>query len=340
MIIGLDASGTFAALEGDGFECSAVAAVALPVSTRNEICKWTKSKLGEWRRAGLKELHAQEMDWPERLETCQMFSERDDIHVAVVLTNSMLLRSAGAVANHRKRQLQFAEKSLAAATSDAGRRRGEAVCRLLGGERIRQSRLSDQDYVQGAMAPRAIFDAVQRAICFFAGEKWRAEMPGFEVVVDRDTPPSLRYIAETLLPVLGSDAQRFQWIMPEHWSKEPQHPLLIASRHPDGEGYWVKGVLGKSIEPLDSEEEPAIQIADVAAWVTCRAVSHPDESAARECFELLRPALTGERGRCFEVFAAADIGPTDDVLYRHLQQHEQPEAWLVKPSIGADRFER
>ena len=267
MIIGLDASGTFAALEVDGFECSAVAAVALPTSTRDEVRNWTESKLGEWRRAGLRELHAQEMDWPERLETCQMLSERDDIHVAVVLTNSMLLRSPGAVANHRKRQLQFAEESLAGATSDAGRRRGEAVCRLQAASASVKAASSDQDYVRGAMAPRAIFDGVQRAICFFAGQKWRAEMVGFEVLVDKDTPPSLRYIAGTLLPVLGSDAQRFQWIMPEHWSEEPEHPLLVASRHPDGDGYWAKGVLGEGIEPMSSEKEPAIQVADIAAWV-------------------------------------------------------------------------
>jgi hypothetical protein len=292
------------------------------------IGEWTRQKLVEWGRQGLDELHAQQMGWTQRREACEMLATRDDVHVATVVTNPTLLRSPEAVKNHRARQLREAAAALARATTEAGRERGERACRLLEGGRVGQSRLKNEEYVRAAMVPLAVVGSVQRAFCFYAGDEWRPEMDGFRLVIDKDTPSVVRYVGKTLLPTIGGD-DRFRLVTPDRWRESPQHPLLAGAIHPDGDGYWVQRILGEEIDWPDSDEEPAIQVADLAAWVVCRTISHPDEEVARECFELLRPLLVGEAGRCFDHFWIGGPQPENDILDGYLHSPGQPPQWLA-----------
>lgn len=329
MKIGIDASGSFQAEPGSaGFHCSAVAAATVPAVAMEAIADWTRGKLVEWERPGLKELHAQQMDWDQRREACEMLAARDDLHVATVVTSTEFLRSPGAVANHRARQLRLGEDALGRAKTEAGRERGERACRLLEGGQVGGSRLGDAEYVRAAMAPLAVLGAVQRAFCFYAGDEWLSEMGGFRLLIDRDTPSIIRYVGRTLLPTIGGD-DRFRLTTPDHWREDPVHPLLAGAIHPDGDGYWVQRILDEEFEWPDSDEEPAVQVADIAAWVVCRTISHPEEEIARECFDLLRPLLVGEAGRCFDRFWLGDAQPSDDILDAYLHSPEQPQQWLT-----------
>jgi len=328
MVIGLDASGDFAAPPTtEGFGSSAVAAATMPREGRSEIARWTEQRLIAWGREDLGELHAAALNWDQRREVCAMLGARDDLHAAVIATSNVLLRGQNAVEAHRARQLGVAETSLAGAKTDAGRRRGERAVRLLAGGRVGQSRLSDREYVLAAMVPPAVMNAAQRAFCFYAADEWRPEMGELALAMDDATPATVRYVSESLLPVVGGD-QRFRLVTPEHWRNDPLHPLLAQALHPDGDGYRPQRLFGERIDWVRSHDEPAVQVADFAAWVVCRTISNPREAIARECFDLLRSVLGGEGGRCFELYSIGSVQPEDAAIYAHLHSAEQPQQWL------------
>jgi hypothetical protein len=135
VIIGLDASGNFPA-GGQGFESSAVAAATVPEKARANITAWTAGRSEAWNRADLSELHANQLEPHERREVCGMLSARDDLHVAVIITSNLLLRSEEMVAGHRQRQLAVAEQAATSAITEEGRRRGETAARPLDNQRV------------------------------------------------------------------------------------------------------------------------------------------------------------------------------------------------------------
>lgn len=328
MVIGLDACGSFDAdLASPGFEVYSLGAAVVPTDAASEIAEWTREHLSDQAAEGRCELHAHEMSWDQRLKTCEMLRSRGDVFASVITTDTILLRSDLAVSSHRARQLASAEESLRRATTDAGKRRGERACRLLDGRRVGQSRMNNSEYVRSAMVPRAAIGAIQRAFCFFASDDWRSEMSHLRVVMDKDTPTIVRYVGSALLPTLGGDP-RFRLISPRPWHLPPRHPLVERARHPDGDGLMPQEIIGGEIEWPHSHEEPAVQVADVAAWVVARTISRPDEPTARECFELLRPVLVGEAGRCFEQFSIGEIRPEEEAMYAHLHSDHPPAQWL------------
>jgi Protein of unknown function (DUF3800) len=329
VIIGIDARGTFAAAApGEGFESSAVAAAIVPERAREQIAAWTKESLVAWGRQGLGELHAAPMNWDQRREVCAMLGARCDLHAAVVVTSNLLLRSKDAVTAHRSRQCVLAQGALDRATSSEGHRRGERAVRLLAGRRVGQSRLNNGEYVLAAMVPRAVMGAAQRAFCFYAGGGWRQEMSELKLVIDEETPATVRFVSESLLPIIGGD-ERFRLITPAHWRESPVHPLLVKALHPDGDGYWPQKLVGDTIAWVSSHDEPAIQVADFVAWVVCRTINYPVEEIARECFELLRPLVVGESGLCFQLYSIG-TRPEDNAIYSHLHSVDQPPQWLER----------
>jgi hypothetical protein len=330
VIIGLDACGNFAPTPNTaGFESSAVAAATVPPGARVDISAWTRQRLAAWGLEETGELHAAELDWDQRREVCAMLGGRGDVYAAVIVTSNLLLRSEEAVTAHRARQCELAEASAAAAATADGRRRGQRAVRLLSGSRVGQSRLNDREYALAAMVPLAVMGAAQRAFCFYAGDEWRPAMDELSLAMDDETPATVRYVSESLLPVIAGD-ERFRVVTPQHWRDDPVHPLLARTLHPDGEGYRAQGLLGDKIAWVRSHDEPAVQVADFAAWVVCRTITRPEERIARECFELLRPVLVGEGGRCFDLYSIGRLRPEDVAVYAHLHSAEQPSQWLVR----------
>lgn len=330
VIIGVDACGNFPTTSG--FESSAVAAATVPAAASAEIAAWTDETLTAWGRTEIGELHAAPLQWDQRRAVCAMLGERGDVHAAVVVTSNLLLRSPEAVSAHRARQLQNCEASLARARTEDGKVRGERVRRLLSGRRLGQSRLSDSEYVLAAMVPPAVVGAIQRAFCFYADDVWRPEMRQLSLAMDEETPATVRYVTESLLPSITDE--RFRLVTPQRWRDDPVHPLFARARHPDGDGYAPQLLVGDTIDWLRSHDEVAVQVADFAAWVVARTISRPEEAIARECFELLRPVLVGESGRCFERYSIGPDRPEDAALYSHLHSAEQPRQWLERVTPG------
>lgn len=328
MIIGVDACGSFESSVGsDGLTCSAVAAATLTATARAEIAQWTTNNVG----GADPELHAAPMNWDQRLAVCEMLGARGDVHAAVVATHNLLLTSVEAVAKHRRRQLVLAEQALARATTDEGVRRGERAVRLLSGRRLGRSRLRDQEFVLAAMVPPAVMGAVQRAFCFYAGAEFRDDMQAIDLVMDDETPATIRYVTETFLATIGGD-DRFRLVTPEHWRDPPVHPLLTAAAHPDG-GYRPQRLVGPDITWVSSVAEPAVQVADFAAWIVCRTIARPDEPVARQAFDLLHPILVGEAGRCFDIYGIGLPVP-DELLFGYLHSAEQPAEWLTSENTA------
>lgn len=261
-----------------------------------------------------------------------MLGQRSDVRVSVVVTTSLHLRSAAAVARHRERQAVAANQSWARARSAEGKERGRKVDRLLRGKRVGQNRLQDDQYVLATMVPYAVVGAVQRAFCFFGGTSWRNEMTEIELVMDEETPAAARLVSESLLPIIGGD-DRFRLISPLEWHSDPVHPLVERALHPDGDGYSPDLLIGDTIAWKRSHDVSAIQVADMVAWTVCRTISRPHESQARDCYEHLVPILAGERGRCFETFSIG--ASTDaDVLTAHLHAPAEPAGWLTRASAS------
>jgi hypothetical protein len=338
VIIGLDTGGNFTAKPvSEGFESSAVGVAVVPARACGEIAAWTAAQPTPPGKEPLAELHANEMNWDQRIAACEMLGARDDVHAAVVVTSNQLLGSPEVVANHRQNQLANADAGLARARKrreeagetdeSPGEIRGGIVRDLLAGRRV-SGTLTDPEYIQSAMVPPALVGAIQRAFCFHASDEWRPEMGELALEMDEDTPASQRYVTESLLPTITDE--RFRLVTPLHWREDPLHPLYARARHPDGDGYRPQELVGETIDWRRSHDSVPVQVADMAAWIVNRAIARPRERVARDCLELLRPMLAGEGGRCFELYSLIEAQPESEAFYAHLPAGEQPAEWLER----------
>lgn len=318
MLIGVDTSGKF---EFGAYEPTVVAAAVAPEETARELAQWTTDALQRWGRAGtLSELHAQELGWPERREVCEMLAARDDLRLAAVVTDSLLLRSPAALRRHRERQIEKIEL-LPSPTTQRGRDLRERALELLRGEQ-----LTDGDYALIAVLPMIAMAAAQRAVAFFAADADRHLIEELKLHVDKEAAVTVRYGNDSLFPVLSGDP-RFRLRLPAHWREDPRHPLLKRALALDGDGL-VATELFSEFAWVDSHAYPLVQVADVVAWVLRRTLKNPAEAAPAELFSMLKPLLAGEGGATFELFSIGPIPPELRALYAHLQGGAQPPWWL------------
>ena len=324
MVIGVDTSGKF--LTGPDYQPTVAAAAVGPPRAFEEIGSWTSDALVRWGLSGRPgELHAAELNVAERREVSQMLAERGDIRLAAVATDSLLLGSSDALSHHRHRQREKA--ATARPRTEEGKRRLNQILNLL------DSRgLTDGDYALAAVLPLLSTAALQRAFGYFAGDGHRAEMSGFDLLIDEEAAPTIRYAEGTLLATIAGD-ERFHLRSPEHWRQEPVHPLLETAMHEDGDGLKPQALF-RETRWVESVKEPSVQVADMAAWVIQRAMSRPEEHETRQMFELLRPLLAGEGGESFELFSIAGLRPDQEAMYRHLRDGVQP-AWWLRPHVPA-----
>lgn len=323
--MGVDASGKFET--GSGFEPATVGAAVAPEYACDEVAEWIRQAAMRWGRDDLKELHAADLDWTGRLEACEMLAARDDVRLAVVATDQLLLGSAEAVALHRRRQRDHAIAQPDPGTTE-GKERLDALSSLLGNPRF-----LDHEYVLAAVLPLVVIMALQQALCYFRLDDWRGEMDQIKLLIDEETPKTVRYCVNSLLPVLGGDP-RFSVVIPDVWRERPIHPLLARALHPDGDGLRPQELLPE-VAWVPSIGNVIVQLADMAAWVVRRAVVAPHEDVAQRCFELLAPLLEGEHGNRFDLFSVPAVKAENLVLYEHLLRGEQPEWWLMRPGTAS-----
>jgi hypothetical protein len=318
MQIGVDVSGSFDM--GEGFEPTVSAAAIAASGTFEEIDRWTADALKRWGLDHkLGELHAKELFAEKVREACEMLSSRDDVRLAAVITDSQLLRSTEAVARHRERQRKLAEQTQA--KTEEGRKRRAAVLALLG-----DPKLKGPAYALAATLPVLAASALQQALCYFRRDVDRPDMASIELLIDQEAARTAEYTVNSLLPAIGGDA-RFSLTVPDQWRQDPIHPLLARAAHPDGDGLRPQELLSR-IEFVESEPNPCVQVADIAASVVRRRLLDPLNEQDRENFDLLQPLLVGGEGRAFEVFTIAPLRPDQESMYRHLHG-SQPDWWLT-----------
>ena len=90
--------------------------------------------------------------------------------------------------------------------------------------------------------------------------------------------------------------------------------------------------LFNDVDWASSQEHPAIQIADVAAWVLARRMNKPAETDTAECFQLLQPLLAGEDGQTVRLFSIPPLREDQRAMYQHLAAEAQPPWWLMPVS--------
>jgi hypothetical protein len=318
MQIGVDVSGAFSA--SPGFEPTVTAAAIGSETTFAEIDSWTTETLRRWGLARkLRELHAKELRTAKVGEVCEMLSERDDVRLAAVVTDSQLLRSPAAIARHRERQLEIAERPMACTVE--GARRQQRTLELLSDPRFK-----GPAYAFGATLPILVVLALQQAFCYFRRAADRDDMAEIELMIDREPARTVEYTSDTLLPTIGGDG-RFGLIVPDQWREPPVHPLLHRAAHDDGDGLRPQELLTK-IDYVESEDQPCVQVADIVASVVRRRILNPMDETDRTNFDLLQPLLTGEGGRVFEFFTIAPLRNDQTSMYSHL--HGSEPAWWLK----------
>lgn len=319
MRIGIDTSGKFSTDRGT-FQSTVVAAAAGTDQAFDEIAAWTDTALDRWGVADrFSELHAKKLRSHEKVEICQMLKSRGDLRLAAVITDPGLLGSSAAVAGHRKRQQEKA--ALMRPQTSEGKQRQHDLLALLG-----DPALHDDEYLLAACLPLVLAQVTQRAFGFFAADAYRSDMARLVVRIDEEAAPTVRYGGGALLPTLGGDG-RFRFTTSLRWRDEPVHPLLTHAEHPDRDGYWPQRLFD-DVQWVSSASEPAVQIADILAWVLARRINEPTEATTAACFELLAQLMAGEQGMRFELFSIPPIRDDQAAMYSHLQQGEQPEWWL------------
>ena len=72
--------------------------------------------------------------------------------------------------------------------------------------------------------------------------------------------------------------------------QDPKHPLARLRAHSGG-GLNLVDLFGDRPSFPESEDEPLIQLADLAGWLLRRAITHPDEAHTQTAYRLLKQRL-------------------------------------------------
>jgi hypothetical protein len=158
------------------------------------------------------------------------------------------------------------------------------------------SRVSDSEYIQAHMLVGLIHAALFKSIVRYIDDSWRDDLVHFHFILDGKLPDKLaageKDLDVLLVPLLGSND--YELVVPNTWGDEPVHPFAAKFFEPS-ENVSLNRIFEHGLRFEPSHEHAGLQLVDVVAYVTRRAILEPDNDVIHRAYAHLRDNLRTER---------------------------------------------
>lgn len=159
------------------------------------------------------------------------------------------------------------------------------------------SRVSDSEYIQAHMLVVLVYAALFKSIVRYIDDAWRDDLVDFYFILDGKLPDKLaageKDLNVLLIPFLGSND--YELVVPDTWAGESVHPFATKFFEPNG-NVSLNRIFEHGLRFESSHEHAGLQLVDVVAYVTRRAILEPENDVIHRAYAHLRDNLRTERG--------------------------------------------
>ena len=157
-------------------------------------------------------------------------------------------------------------------------------------------RVNNSEYVQADLLVGLIHAALFKSIVRYLEERFRDDLVDFHFILDGKLPGKLaageKVLNTLLLPRLGSNP--YELVVPVEWHDEPVHPFV--AKFSEGNGKLsLNRIFEHGLRFESSRDYAGLQLVDVVAYVTRRAILEPDNDVIHAAYAQIREPLRTER---------------------------------------------
>jgi hypothetical protein len=286
-----DESGDFA-FPTDRYDVYVQAGLIVPDSFVGKVEHYVANKKSE---LAVKELHAAELPDEELVAICQWLNS-GPLSLIGQATDTAVM-TAAQLRNYRQEQAARLAENLEQYKAAGGRWTGAEAWYTRHIKRAElSSRVSDSEYIQAHMLVGLIHAVLFKSIVRYIDDSWRDDLVDFHFILDGKLPDKLaageKDLDVLLVPLLGSND--YELVVPNTWGDEPVHPFAAKFFEPS-ENVSLNRIFEHGLRFEPSHEHAGLQLVDVVAYVTRRAILEPDNDVIHRAYAHLRDNLRTER---------------------------------------------
>ena len=286
-----DESGDFA-FPTDRYDVYVQAGLIVPDSFVGKVEHYVANKKSE---LAVKELHAAELPDEELVAICEWLNS-GPLSLVGQATDTAVM-TAAQLRNYRQEQAARLAENLEQYKAAGGRWTGAEAWYTRHIKRAElSSRVSDSEYIQAHMLVGLIHAVLFKSIVRYIDDSWRDDLVDFHFILDGKLPDKLaageKDLDVLLVPLLGSND--YELVVPNTWGDEPVHPFAAKFFEPS-ENVSLNRIFEHGLRFEPSHEHAGLQLVDVVAYVTRRAILEPDNDVIHRAYAHLRDNLRTER---------------------------------------------
>jgi hypothetical protein len=286
-----DESGDFA-FPTDRYDVYVQAGLIVPDSFVGKVEHYVANKKSE---LAVKELHAAELPDEELVAICEWLNS-GPLSLVGQATDTAVM-TAAQLRDYRQEQAARLAENLEQYKAAGGQWTGADAWYTRHIKRAElSSRVSDSEYIQAHMLVGLIHAALFKSIVRYIDDSWRDDLVDFHFILDGKLPDKLaageKDLDVLLVPLLGSND--YELVVPNTWGDEPVHPFAAKFFEPS-ENVSLNRIFEHGLRFEPSHEHAGLQLVDVVAYVTRRAILEPDNDVIHRAYAHLRDNLRTER---------------------------------------------
>jgi hypothetical protein len=286
-----DESGDFA-FPTDRYDVYVQAGLIVPDSFVGKVEHYVANKKSE---LAVKELHAAELPDEELVAICEWLNS-GPLSLVGQATDTAVM-TAAQLRDYRQEQAARLAENLEQYKAAGGQWTGADAWYTRHIKRAElSSRVSDSEYIQAHMLVGLIHAALFKSIVRYIDDSWRDDLVHFHFILDGKLPDKLaageKDLDVLLVPLLGSND--YELVVPNTWGDEPVHPFAAKFFEPS-ENVSLNRIFEHGLRFEPSHEHAGLQLVDVVAYVTRRAILEPDNDVIHRAYAHLRDNLRTER---------------------------------------------
>ena len=285
-----DESGDFA-FPTDRYDVYVQAGLIVPDSFVGKVEHYVANKKSQL----AKELHAAELPDEELVAICEWLNS-GPLSLVGQATDTAVMTTAQ-LRDYRQEQAARLAENLEQYKAAGGQWTGADAWYTRHIKRAElSSRVSDSEYIQAHMLVGLIHAALFKSIVRYIDDSWRDDLVHFHFILDGKLPDKLaageKDLDVLLVPLLGSND--YELVVPNTWGDEPVHPFAAKFFEPS-ENVSLNRIFEHGLRFEPSHEHAGLQLVDVVAYVTRRAILEPDNDVIHRAYAHLRDNLRTER---------------------------------------------
>ncbi len=286
-----DESGDFA-FPTDRYDVYVQAGLIVPDSFVGKVEHYVANKKSE---LAVKELHAAELPDEELVAICEWLNS-GPLSLVGQATDTAVM-TAAQLRDYRQEQAARLAENLEQYKAAGGQWTGADAWYTRHIKRAElSSRVSDSEYIQAHMLVGLIHAVLFKSIVRYIDDSWRDDLVDFHFILDGKLPDKLaageKDLDVLLVPLLGSND--YELVVPNTWGDEPVHPFAAKFFEPS-ENVSLNRIFEHGLRFEPSHEHAGLQLVDVVAYVTRRAILEPDNDVIHRAYAHLRDNLRTER---------------------------------------------